>query len=137
MKLKFRAWLKQPKKMVKITAIDLVENKFAFDKKDGFTEWLPIHCESTIIMQSTGGKDKNGKEIFEGDIMKFFDSDRDMEGDVDIVPIIGIVQYDGATMCYYFTNRLEADMCDILDGEYPVEVLGNIYENPELLEEAK
>ena len=79
-------------------------------------------------MQSTGLKDKNGKEIFEGDVVTFEDEIR-CGDDLDIFLNIGVVEY-GQGM-FYISNRQSVCADDLLDGEmWDVEVIGNIYENP-------
>ena len=91
-------------------------------------------CFAPSIGQSTGLFDKNGKEIYEGDIVSFEDSDGGYEYQ-DLVINTGIVEY--GELRFYFTNRVAVEMDDfyIKDGRCDdIEVIGNIYENPELLE---
>lgn len=71
------------------------------------------------IMQYTGLKDKNDKEIYEGDIVKHATD----EG------VYKVIFEDGG---FYVKNLFEYDFQTI--NEYPLEVIGNIYENPELME---
>jgi uncharacterized phage protein (TIGR01671 family) len=117
--LKFRAWIERPKMMVDITAINFVEHTFSFERGNGFTEWLSQNEKSIVVMQSTGAFDKNGKEIYEGDIVKGID--------YSIYAPYSIVKVE------YFANELKysIDCLDLSD----LEVIGNIYQNPELLEE--
>lgn len=81
------------------------------------------------VMQYTGLKDKNGKEIYEGDIVKFRIKNL-------------IVGFDTAYSGYYFLEN-DATAGFLMYGPFyqrnssECEVIGNIYENPELLEEDK
>ena len=82
------------------------------------------------LMQFTGLKDKNGKEIYEGDILKstpgwatfFIDDKREH---------ISVVEFVGSGFKGNYSGTLYN--LDRLDMAY-TEVIGNIYENPELLE---
>ena len=103
------------------------------------------------IMQSTGLFDKNGKEIFEGDILKFNDEWNDYcyEGYVDgSTEGINYVEIERETTCFAFGKTKISDsslfylIIDehlsfeelIKDEDFEFEIIGNIYENPELLE---
>lgn len=125
--LRYRAWDKTHKKLGLIDA-DMVDGFFQsvkiFDEDDD--DWQT--ADNFIIMQSTGLKDKNGTEIFEGDALKNND-------------------YPNQTfICKH--SRLQASFqAESLNGllalslwkdeERDWQVLGNIYENLELLEENK
>lgn len=75
------------------------------------------------LIQFTGLKDKNGKEIYEGDIVKWFVNDVIRTGIVDYIDGYGGFDMKNFKDDYHVC-------CDWLRGEY--EVIGNIYENPEL-----
>lgn len=87
-----------------------------------------IGFEDCVLMQSTGLFDKNGKEIFEGDVVKIMDEDGNSE-------ISAVAFKDGAfgmTLQEVFVPFADMSMLSTVD--YTLEILGNIYENPELLE---
>ena len=96
------------------------------EKKD----WLHFD-DYECIMQSTGLKDKNGKEIFEEDIVQFEDC---YEVSDFLYINTGIIEWCQGG--FHVTNRDSVLMEDLLDGDsLDVTIIGNIYENPELLEE--
>ena len=85
------------------------------------------------VGQSTGLFDKNGVEIFEGDVVQF--EDCYIESDFLYINK-GIVEWSQGR--FTVTNRYSVEMEDLLDGELlDVTILGNIYENPELMEGKK
>jgi len=122
---KFRAWDSVKKKFVEhffITDNSLICN---MEKPtSGYNSPIPVEKSELILMQSTGLRDKNGKEIFEGDIVK-------MAKDVYSDPTYyEVVRHRGGAY------RLESNQhgCELWLRHTNCEVIGNIYENPELLE---
>jgi uncharacterized phage protein (TIGR01671 family) len=120
--IKFRAWNKDKKVMSRI--FDLWSCMFE-------EKLLWVNPEDLIVMQYTGLKDKNGKEIYEGDIIKFI-----CLSAAENKTRIQVVEWDENTGFFPFTECsypwLGYDCGgDIENGT--VEVIGNIYENPELL----
>lgn len=81
------------------------------------------------LMQSTGLFDKQGYGIWEGDVVEFEDAD-----DIENVYINrGVIEWcqGGFTV----SNRTNVTLDDLLDGDkLEVTIIGNIYENPELVE---
>ena len=83
------------------------------------------------LMQSTGLRDKNDKEIFEGDVVQFEDCS---EASHFLYINTGIIEWCQGD--FHVTNRDSVLMEDLLDGDsLDVTIIGNIYETPELLEE--
>jgi len=135
---KFRAWDKYRNKMnykVMVGNCDTDDENWTCpiiwieEEKD----WLHFD-DYECIMQSTGLKDKNGKEIFEGDIIT---NGKDVmcmkrhntlgfyieqKGEVEFIADCAVLE------------EFEEDAKEIADS---IEIIGNIYENPELLEVGK
>lgn len=137
--IKFRAWCKKHKVMIyHIGSINWNEQNKIFVNQD-------TKCAGNeILMQYTGLKDKNGKEIYEGDIVKqtyhkttgYGENEENFEG-----YHIGKVVLISSGVCIKkpLMYEVEIDQLVKLDGYknvagYRSEVIGNIYENPELLE---
>jgi len=116
--VKFRAWDKNEKEMYD----DILYERGI---EGGVRPW--------IIMQYTGLKDKNGKEIYEGDIIKHFGRTGDFTGKDFILKVF----YDNAHGGFVpFGFHSYAVKCiDYKEWKYDCEVIGNIYENPELIKE--
>ena len=131
--IKFRAWEIAGKRMVLVGSIDF-RNKFIEytyspynDSNRVVSEFLDF-CD-VVLMQSTGLFDKNGKEIFESDIVEWEHKDT---GQL----VRGIVKYDTELGFWGMTDvRFNGLRAIGYLANQKVTVLGNIYENPELVEE--
>ncbi|MEW4154370.1 YopX family protein [Bacillus thuringiensis] len=90
-----------------------------------------VDGKNVHLMQYTGLKDKNGKEIYEGDILKIV-SNFELREDM---------QNQAVTYKEGFFSTYEWALFELLrnrkDRKQTFEIIGNIYENPELLEESK
>ena len=130
---RYRAWIKTKKRMIEtddLLDIDY-ENEVVTTQQVYFENGLPddrdldnFVFDEIELMQSTGLKDKNGKEIFEGDIVK-------MSKDVYSEPT-----YYEVVRHYGGAYRLESKQhgCELWLRHTDCEVVGNVYENKELLD---
>ena len=86
--------------------------------------------DKNTICQCTGLKDRNGKLIFENDIVAYWDA-YSTENGWEEADCIGKVVFDDKTLSFQVTNRLSAESYEVLDE---CSVIGNIFDNPDLLE---
>jgi hypothetical protein len=110
--IKFRAWFTEQNKM--FSWEDLIN-------KIGVSRTVFVETDNWKPMQYTGLKDKNGREVYEGDIIDGLFHD-----------------YEGPFEIIYFNGCSSVKAVDdyfpcLGEGYRGVEVIGNIYENPELL----
>lgn len=126
---KYRAWDKKLKKMFEVSFIDF-DTKLIGLNID--LEIIIFDFEDIILMQSTGLLDKNGKEIFDGDIL----TDGHTTGDIRNHPTLGFYTVDESSKEGYLSDTVGIE--DFEEAKEfmrnSIEVIGNIYENPELLE---
>lgn len=119
---KFRAWDKETKTMNGMAEI--------YRNRNQEIELHPRDDE-IILMQSTGLHDKNGKEIFEGDVIAIEVDDTGMPINARVFQNSKI----GVLMFHVFEDNEDVPMVELLeDNSVAFEIIGNIYENPELLE---
>lgn len=92
---------------------------------------IQVEVDPSTICQCTGLKDKNGKKIFEGDIVGFIDCTSTESGYSEQY-CRGIVAWDEETASFQVSERLSAESYEVLDRG--CKVLGNKFDNLELLE---
>jgi uncharacterized phage protein (TIGR01671 family) len=136
--IRFRAWLKKEKIMCAV--LELINNgRVGIDIQDSGP--FIKRSEEIELMQYTGLKDKNGKEIYENDLVKI----TSFKSQVQEIELIGVVAYSnfGAYKVEnikkikwkYFGKDVEPnEFIYFLNlGGRDIEIIGTIYENPELL----
>ncbi|WP_457641412.1 YopX family protein [Persephonella sp.] len=115
--IKFRAWLKETKEMIEVDDIR-------------FLKPLTINTTSAwrledeiVLMQYTGLKDRNVREIYEGDILQRNNGSKYV-----------VVFENGCFKLKPIGKHSEISTIAYAKHE-PIEIIGNIYENPDLLKE--
>ncbi|HEM3574400.1 TPA: hypothetical protein U1B93_000924 [Streptococcus suis] len=114
---KFRVWDTVKKAMSDVQAVVYTEERVYPIYSKAIRRYIPF--SEAVLMQSAGLFDKNGKEIFEGDVVNIFDEK------------LSKIYYSEGAFCV-----------EVLNGGTPLhvylsehlELIGNIYENPELVE---
>ncbi len=134
--IKFRAWDKKRKNMSRVGSVEFIDkspeqrpgvNVFTDEDKIRNDHW--IDAENAVLMQYTGLKDKNGKEIYEGDVLELWG--------------ISIVVWNEDACCFQYAyhaigrgtstgGRMTNTLYKHKEKDY--EIIGNIYENPELIQ---
>ena len=131
--IKFRIWNKVKKDMIYLLKADTSITEGAhfaivFEERNHSGEVYPI--EDLEVLQFTGLHDNNGKEIYEGDYIKLHGGLR-----LEYYPDNGAVIYNISSFVMKAKN--DSDVFQHFSLNYSdgteIEVIGNIYENPELL----
>lgn len=119
---KYRAWDKELQTMLDVSLIDFKKGVLVGEHWE-FGETNFMNFDEIVLMQSTGLLDKNGKEIFEGDILGT--KDGLLNGVVEYRSDLGM--WTNSLIRYNNFERL----CTVANSR---EIIGNIHENPEFLE---
>ena len=121
---KFRCFDKDTKTMHEVVSIDFRDWRVYYKAYGLRNYWN----KNVVLMQSTGLYDKNGVEIFQGDVVKIV---------YDGEPFIGVVVYDLGEADFKATNGHEdyGNNFQYLTVGESIEVIGNVHQHPELLED--
>lgn len=127
---RYRAWDKKFKEMVQVDALVFEEQIIKATYKNGNV--VKEDLKNYVLMQSTGLTDKNGKEIFEGDILS-------IETDEENVKLE--VSWDSKHALFVFESKkynAKQALGELFeDNPYPFKIIGNVWEDPELVEVKK
>ncbi len=123
---KMKAWLKKENKMVSIIGIDLNYQYIRYsDDGNLFKDDYKIaEFKDIELLQFTGAKSKAGQEVYEADVIKFNDG---------IDDIYGLISYDDEDAVYCVSYENVTEHLSNMAGDF--EIVGNIFENPDLHEQ--
>nr|WP_295589752.1 YopX family protein [uncultured Streptococcus sp.] len=143
---KFRAWYVLAEEMIdEILMISFVRKEIIGKFSDGSTS-VPLkfederNGEDVILMQSTGLFDKNNKEIFEGDVISTYTDNLVIKRDNLLGFYVEYAEYvEVDEKRNYFAETVDIEYLDLFAKDFgvAVEVIGNIYENAEMVREVK
>lgn len=134
---KFRAWDKHVKKIRKVTEIHFDDSLIYLKANNGKGYYCSF--SDIVLMQSTSLKDKNGVEIFEGDVVKISDGSNEEDSYTSVVKNYADEGYpafdiEAPSSWYYESNILAT----IMGGEYEtIEVIGNVWEDGDLINDSE
>lgn len=126
---KFRVWILNTKEMENVVSIDMNSDAITCEIEYAYgLLFITGRKPDGVLMQSTGLKDLNGVEIYEGDIVK----------PVSFASWIGVVKYSPENAAYILDDHnnefIRGENVYLSQFNEGLEIIGNIYENPELME---
>lgn len=125
--IRFRAWDEGNGEFLSFFNVDIEGEVFLLGETENVSGLIDYYPKNIILMQYTGLDDKNGKPIFEGDILRFIPDN-----------IFGEVKVFNKSLCFgveWVNSRTDFfTQLFYMECEAELEVIGNIYENSELLD---
>lgn len=123
---KMKAWLKKEKKMVAIIGIDFNYEYIRYTEDDNLfnSDYKTAEFKDIELLQFSGVKDNGGQELYEADVIKFNDG---------IDDIYGLISYDDEDGTYRVSYENITEHLSDREGDF--EIVGNIFENPDLHEQ--
>jgi uncharacterized phage protein (TIGR01671 family) len=125
--IRFRAWDSKDNRWLREDEVSIVSSGELLDLAGNY---MP-EDRGVVIQQFTGLLDKNGKEIYEGDVMNL-KSKYEFENDKPIDTNSEVLFVDGGFRMDFHGMRLTKELLKS-QGNWDLKVIGNIYENPELM----
>ena len=121
-----KAWLKKEKKMVAIIGIDFNYEYIRYTEDDNLfnSDYKTAEFKDIELLQFSGVKDNGGQELYEADVIKFNDG---------IDDIYGLISYDDEDATYRVSYENITEHLSDREGDF--EIVGNIFENPDLHEQ--
>ena len=121
---KFRAWDRLTGKMFPVGIIDCSIQAVYIEEPNGLDSCR--NFDEIELMQSTGLKDENGREIYEGDVLQTHDGE---------LSKVVWNKYLGCWEVEFLSEIVDlSEGADVKSNRSDCEIVGNIYENPEFLE---
>ena len=130
---KYRVWHHELGRLMSVKYMFFQDSEIEeFELNDALmNDYITAYPDEIGLMQSTGLKDKNGKEIFDGDVLEIED-EGEVLGDAKLT-------WDNEQAVFMIEAISVDDIAPfheiISDETYSYRVVGNVYENPELLED--
>ena len=129
---RYRVWHHELGRLMSVKCMFFHDSEIEeFELNDALmNDYITAYPDEIVLMQSTGLKDKNDKEIFEGDILA-------CETDNEVINLN--VFWDEEHALFMFESKKyneQEPLAELVENNtYLFEIMGNIYENPELLED--